>query len=185
VADRNPLRVTTVTLYSCVIAGFSRSARPISLAAVAGHDGGAVPGPRGEQPPERLHDSAAASTPTILPHAVWGAPCAGFWSKGVQMRWFIVSGVLALIPALCPVQRRLPSACHRPFRLRAVMLLLYTYPLKYFALGELTIFLIWGPIMIGGSTSCWPTRGAGTWRLPGSPSGHTASINLGSTSTSR
>jgi 1,4-dihydroxy-2-naphthoate octaprenyltransferase len=31
-----------------------------------------------------------------------------------------------------------------------LMLLLYTFPLKYFALGELTIFLIWGPIMIGG-----------------------------------
>ena len=43
----------------------------------------------------------------------------GFWSKGVQMRWFIVSGVLALIAAaLCPLQRGVPPAGHRPFRIR-------------------------------------------------------------------
>ena len=32
----------------------------------------------------------------------------------------------------------------------AFFLLFYTFPLKYFALGELSIFLIWGPVMIGG-----------------------------------
>jgi len=36
------------------------------------------------------------------------------------------------------------------FAFGALMLLFYTYPLKYFALGELAIFLIWGPIMVGG-----------------------------------
>jgi 1,4-dihydroxy-2-naphthoate polyprenyltransferase len=30
------------------------------------------------------------------------------------------------------------------------VLLAYTYPFKYWGLGELAIFLIWGPIMIGG-----------------------------------
>src|SRR6185436_21136980 len=32
----------------------------------------------------------------------------------------------------------------------AVSLLAYTYPFKYWGLGELAIFLIWGPVMIGG-----------------------------------
>jgi 1,4-dihydroxy-2-naphthoate octaprenyltransferase len=36
------------------------------------------------------------------------------------------------------------------FGIGAFILLFYTYPLKYFAIGELSIFLIWGPMMIGG-----------------------------------
>jgi 1,4-dihydroxy-2-naphthoate octaprenyltransferase len=32
----------------------------------------------------------------------------------------------------------------------ALILLFYTYPLKYIGIGELSIFIIWGPIMIAG-----------------------------------
>jgi len=32
----------------------------------------------------------------------------------------------------------------------ALFVLFYTYPLKYIALGELTVFLVWGPLMIAG-----------------------------------
>lgn len=32
----------------------------------------------------------------------------------------------------------------------AFFVLFYTWPLKYIALGELTVFLVWGPLMIGG-----------------------------------
>ena len=32
----------------------------------------------------------------------------------------------------------------------ALILLFYTYPLKYIGIGELSIFIIWGPLMIGG-----------------------------------
>jgi 1,4-dihydroxy-2-naphthoate octaprenyltransferase len=35
------------------------------------------------------------------------------------------------------------------FAFGALVLLAYTYPFKYWGLGELAIFLIWGPIMIG------------------------------------
>jgi 1,4-dihydroxy-2-naphthoate octaprenyltransferase len=105
----------------------------------------------------------------------------GFWSKGVQMRWFIVSGALALIAAAYALY----SAEFHPlaiglFAYGAVMLLLYTYPLKYFALGELTIFLIWGPIMIGGVY--FVLAHAWSWyvAIAGIPFGlSTASINLG------
>jgi 1,4-dihydroxy-2-naphthoate polyprenyltransferase len=34
--------------------------------------------------------------------------------------------------------------------LASVFVLFYTWPLKYVALGELSVFLVWGPIMIGG-----------------------------------
>ena len=36
------------------------------------------------------------------------------------------------------------------FAFGALMLLFYTWPLKYLALGELSIFLIWGPILVAG-----------------------------------
>ena len=63
------------------------------------------------------------------------------------------------------------------------MLLFYTWPLKYLALGELSIFLIWGPILVAGVYSVlargWtPT----TWyvALAGVPFGLSVlSINLG------
>ncbi len=34
--------------------------------------------------------------------------------------------------------------------LASVFVLFYTWPLKYVAMGELSVFLVWGPIMIGG-----------------------------------
>jgi 1,4-dihydroxy-2-naphthoate polyprenyltransferase len=34
--------------------------------------------------------------------------------------------------------------------LGAFFLLFYTWPLKYIALGELAVFIVWGPLMIGG-----------------------------------
>jgi 1,4-dihydroxy-2-naphthoate polyprenyltransferase len=105
----------------------------------------------------------------------------GFWSKGRQIRWFAVSGALALIAAAYALY----SAAFDPvaiglFAYGAVMLLLYTYPLKYFALGELTIFLIWGPIMIGGVY--FVLAHAWNWyvAIAGIPFGlSVASINIG------
>ncbi|RIK29520.1 MAG: prenyltransferase [Anaerolineae bacterium] len=32
----------------------------------------------------------------------------------------------------------------------AFLLLFYTWPLKYIALGEIAVFLVWGPLMVGG-----------------------------------
>ena len=36
------------------------------------------------------------------------------------------------------------------FAFGAIILLFYTYPLKYVGIGEVSIFIIWGPLMIGG-----------------------------------
>jgi 1,4-dihydroxy-2-naphthoate octaprenyltransferase len=75
----------------------------------------------------------------------------GFFTKPQQIRWFIVSGVLATAAGIWA----LISTNFNPiviglFIFGAIVLLLYTYPLKYLGVGELSIFLIWGPILIGG-----------------------------------
>jgi 1,4-dihydroxy-2-naphthoate octaprenyltransferase len=74
-----------------------------------------------------------------------------FWTKSQQIQWFIVSGVIATLAGFYA----LFYTSFNPFVIGlfafgALILLFYTWPLKYWALGELAIFLIWGPIMIAG-----------------------------------
>jgi 1,4-dihydroxy-2-naphthoate octaprenyltransferase len=74
-----------------------------------------------------------------------------FWTKSQQIQWFIVSGVIATVAGVFA----LFYTSFNPyviglFAFGALILLFYTWPLKYWALGELAIFLIWGPIMIAG-----------------------------------
>jgi len=42
-----------------------------------------------------------------------------------------------------------------------VFVLFYTWPLKYIGLGEITVFLVWGPLMIGGGF--YAITGAWSW----------------------
>jgi 1,4-dihydroxy-2-naphthoate octaprenyltransferase len=75
----------------------------------------------------------------------------GFWTKPPQLRWFMISGVIAFLSGLFALfYTHLSPVVIGYFALGALVLLLYTYPLKYFGLGELFIFLIWGPIMVSG-----------------------------------
>jgi 1,4-dihydroxy-2-naphthoate octaprenyltransferase len=70
------------------------------------------------------------------------------------------------------------------FAFGAVILLLYTWPLKYLGLGELMIFLIWGPVMV---TGVYLVLAGGVWTdnlwsvaLAGIPFGlSVVSINIG------
>ncbi len=105
----------------------------------------------------------------------------GFWDKKTQMRWFVVSGVLALLSAVFAIfYSRFDPVVIGLVVYGSLMLLLYTYPLKYFALGELTIFLIWGPIMIGGVFFVLTRQWSWDVVLAGIPFGlSTASINIG------
>jgi len=104
----------------------------------------------------------------------------GFFTKPQQIRWFIVSGILATLSGVWalfftdfnPVVIGL-------FSFGAVVLLLYTYPFKYWGIGELSIFLIWGPIMIAGVY--FVLSGIWNWNvvLAGIPYGlGVASINI-------
>ncbi len=75
----------------------------------------------------------------------------GFFTKPQQLRWFFVSGVLATLAGIYALfTTGFHPAVIALFALGAIVLLAYTYPFKYWGLGELAIFLIWGPIMIGG-----------------------------------
>ena len=72
-----------------------------------------------------------------------------FWTKNVQIQWFIVSGVLATLSGVFALfYTKFDPYIIGVFAFGAVVLLFYTWPFKYWGLGELAIFLIWGPIMI-------------------------------------
>jgi 1,4-dihydroxy-2-naphthoate octaprenyltransferase len=75
----------------------------------------------------------------------------GFWSKRQQIRWFLASGILAFTSGLYALWfTHFSPAVIGLFAFGALVLLFYTWPLKYLGLGELSIFLIWGPILVAG-----------------------------------
>jgi 1,4-dihydroxy-2-naphthoate octaprenyltransferase len=74
-----------------------------------------------------------------------------FWDKSTQMRWFIISGILASLAGIWALfYTNFSLITIGLFAFGSLVLLAYTYPFKYWGLGELMIFLIWGPIMIAG-----------------------------------
>ena len=111
----------------------------------------------------------------------------GFWTKSQQIQWFIVSGVLAFLSGIFALwYTQLNPTVIGLFAFGALVLLFYTWPMKYWALGELAIFVIWGPILSAGvylvlaigATGIWPQN---FWMvaLAGIPFGASvASINV-------
>jgi 1,4-dihydroxy-2-naphthoate octaprenyltransferase len=72
-----------------------------------------------------------------------------FWTKRQQITWFLVSGVLAFLTGIYALfYTNFSPAVISLFAFGALILLLYTWPLKYLGLGEFFIFLIWGPILV-------------------------------------
>ncbi len=104
-----------------------------------------------------------------------------FWTKPQQLRWFAVSGLLAFLSGVFALfYTHFNPVVIGLFIFGALMLLFYTYPLKYFALGELAIFMIWGPIMIAGVYLVLTHQWNWTVALAGIPFGLcVASINVG------
>jgi len=75
----------------------------------------------------------------------------GFWDKRTHLIWFGVSGLLATLSGVyAMLYTHFDPVVVGLFAFGAFILLFYTYPLKYIGIGELSIFIIWGPIMIGG-----------------------------------
>ena len=75
----------------------------------------------------------------------------GFWTGRQQLTWFVrqrrtrrARGNLRAASTPISIRSRSPFSRSAPW-----FCLAYTYPFKYWGLGELAIFLIWGPIMIG------------------------------------
>ncbi len=104
-----------------------------------------------------------------------------FWDKSTQLRWFYISGTIAFASGLFALwYTNFDVTVIGLFAIGAFALLFYTYPLKHLALGELAIFLIWGPIMIGGVYYVLTLQWDWLVVLAGVPFGLTvASINLG------
>ena len=74
-----------------------------------------------------------------------------FWTKKQQMRWFYVSGVLAFLSGVYAlVYTNFSPVVIGLFAFGALLLLFYTWPIKYLGVGELSIFLIWGPVLVAG-----------------------------------
>ncbi len=74
-----------------------------------------------------------------------------FWDSTTQLKWFYVSGVIAFFSGIFAVlYSDFSPVVLSLFAFGALILLFYTWPLKYIGLGELAIFLIWGPVMIAG-----------------------------------
>jgi 1,4-dihydroxy-2-naphthoate octaprenyltransferase len=74
-----------------------------------------------------------------------------FWTTRQALAWFAVSGGLAFLSGVYALWfSHFSPAVLGLFAFGAVILLFYTWPLKGLALGELLIFLIWGPVMVGG-----------------------------------
>lgn len=110
-----------------------------------------------------------------------------FWTKNQQIQWFIASGVIATISGIFALfYTNFHPWVIGLFAFGALVLLFYTWPLKYWAVGELSIFLIWGPIMIAGVYFVLALGKGGdlanVWKvaLAGIPFGlSVASINVG------
>jgi 1,4-dihydroxy-2-naphthoate octaprenyltransferase len=75
----------------------------------------------------------------------------GFWDRRTHLIWFGVSGLLATLAGVYAMfYTHFAPLVVWFFAFGAFILLFYTYPLKYVGIGELSIFVIWGPLMIGG-----------------------------------
>jgi 1,4-dihydroxy-2-naphthoate polyprenyltransferase len=75
----------------------------------------------------------------------------GFWTKTEEIKWFLASGTLAFLSGVFAlVYTHYSPWVIGLFAFGALILLFYTWPIKYIGLGELSIFLIWGPILVAG-----------------------------------
>jgi len=176
--------VTTVTLYSCVIAGiFALRAGAFSFLPWIVMTVGLFLAHGANNLLNDYTDYSRGIDTNNYFRTQYGVHplVQGFWTKPVQIRWFVVSGVLAVLSAAYAlIYSRFDPLIIGLVIYGSLMLLLYTYPLKHIAIGELTIFLIWGPIMIGGVYLVLAHQWSWMVALAGVPFGlSTASINIG------
>jgi 1,4-dihydroxy-2-naphthoate octaprenyltransferase len=73
----------------------------------------------------------------------------GLMSKKGLLIFAAMNGFVAMVIGLIFVFYR-GGATLLLMGLGAFFLLFYTYPLKHFALGELSLLIVWGPLMVGG-----------------------------------
>jgi len=73
----------------------------------------------------------------------------GLWTKRVLLTYAAVTGLIALACGGALVWMR-GGLTLLLLGLGVFFVLFYTWPLKYIALGEIAVLIVWGPLMIGG-----------------------------------
>lgn len=73
----------------------------------------------------------------------------GLMTKAQLLTYAIVTGLIALAAGVALIFLRGGSTWIF-LVLGAFFVLFYTFPLKYIALGEISVLIVWGPLMIGG-----------------------------------
>lgn len=76
---------------------------------------------------------------------------AGFVTESGLMRYIAVTGGLAILAGFLLVFRTDINTFYLML-VGAFFVLFYTYPLKFFGLGEPAVWLVWGPLMVCGTT---------------------------------
>lgn len=72
-------------------------------------------------------------------------------TRAQHLLYFVVTSALALVCGIYLVwQTEFTSVAWALLGTGAFFLLFYTWPLKYVALGEVAVLIVWGPLMIGG-----------------------------------
>jgi 1,4-dihydroxy-2-naphthoate octaprenyltransferase len=85
----------------------------------------------------------------------------GLMSKGELLQYAALTGLAALA---CGVALTVLRGGLTPLlmALGAFFVLFYTWPLKYIAMGEIAVLIVWGPLMIGGGY--YAISGVWDWR---------------------
>jgi 1,4-dihydroxy-2-naphthoate octaprenyltransferase len=86
----------------------------------------------------------------------------GLMTKKQLLTYAVVTGLLALAAGAVLVYVR-GGLTLVLLGLGAFFVLFYTYPLKYIALGEAAVLIVWGPLMIGGGY--YVITGAWDWNV--------------------
>jgi 1,4-dihydroxy-2-naphthoate octaprenyltransferase len=73
----------------------------------------------------------------------------GLMTKSGLLRYAAVTGLIAVLCGVILVYFR-GGYTLLLMGLGALFVLFYTFPLKYIALGEIAVLIVWGPLMIGG-----------------------------------
>jgi 1,4-dihydroxy-2-naphthoate octaprenyltransferase len=85
----------------------------------------------------------------------------GLMSKAELLRYAAGTGLVAIAAGVTLIVQR-GGLTPLLMALGAFFVLFYTWPLKYIALGEIAVLIVWGPLMIGGGyyviTGTWDWR---------------------------
>jgi 1,4-dihydroxy-2-naphthoate octaprenyltransferase len=74
----------------------------------------------------------------------------GLMTKRQHLTYFAITGLLSLACGVYLVVIGAGGLTMVLLALGAFFVLFYTWPLKYIALGEIAVLIVWGPLMVGG-----------------------------------